>query len=475
MSQHQPGIKAGTARVNITPAEPVSMGGYGQRAGLVSRGVHDPLWAKALYVENGQERLLLISADLISIPNTLYQQVSNALVEKGLVTESELCLAASHTHSGPDVDESIVIAAPNRPYLAQLAQNLVQVGAEACAHLSPVRIKRAVGQVDFLVNRRQRQEKGLVDRRFLALQLDRLADERPLAVLFGLGCHPVCLGHDNLAISADYPGYAQRFIEAQLGVENALFVNLAEGNILPDSRPLYDSLDTRGYLGGTFEDADRIGTALAQAVLDSLSAVQPTSAVSMRVRKTTLQVKPAHHDLGTWAALRLLLAKRKIILEYLPSFRKASPFHLEPVFTLWRDASRVVIEQDMSEAEMRRLMSAVSSFLVMAMKLTNPAYRRSTPLVIQTITLGNYHLLTLPGEVLVEVSRDWQRLNTQHPEQAFVIGLANGYLGYLPHPDNFQEVNAEYKYETIMNALEPQATRLALEQAAKMIITDPRS
>jgi hypothetical protein len=76
------------------------------------------------------------------------------------------------------------------------------------------------------------------------------------AVLFGCGCHPVTLGHDNYRISADYPGFAQRMIEEEIGAENALFFNMAEGNVIPDTRGVWDSLDTRGYVGGSFKDAD---------------------------------------------------------------------------------------------------------------------------------------------------------------------------------------------------------------------------
>ena len=45
----------------------------------------------------------------------------------------------------------------------------------------------------------------------------------------------------------------------------------------------------------------------------------------------------------------------------------------------------------------------------------------------------------------------------------------SGWMVYLPHPSNFQEPGTEYKYETIMNALEPEATRLVLEQAEELL------
>jgi hypothetical protein len=89
--------------------------------------------------------------------------------------------------------------------------------------------------------------------------------------------------------------------------------------------------------------------------------------------------------------------------------------------------------------------------------------------VVQTIQLNDYRLMTLPGEVLVDVGQDWQKRNHPHEDEAFIIGLANGFMGYLPHPGNFMEDGANYKYETIMNALERDAALIALEQAEKMV------
>ena len=156
-------------------------------------------------------------------------------------------------------------------------------------------------------------------------------------------------------------------------------------------------------------------------------------------------------------------------MEYLPDFRKATPFNLKPVYTLWRDASQVVIERNMDENEMRRLMSAVSRFLIMAMKLGNPSFRKPYSLAVQVIRLGDLRILTLPGEVLVEVGQEWQERNAPFGKQAFIFGLSNGFVGYLPHPDNFKEPEADFKYETIMNALEQNATLIVLNAATEMI------
>jgi len=460
---------AGTARCDITPQGPISMGGYGQRAGKLSEGVHDALYAKVLILKIDSTQLVLITTDLLCIPEVVYRKVVDGLVSTGLAKEEEICLSASHTHSGPEMKDNLMVANIADDYNKRLIDDILATCEKAAEALVPAEIKIATGRVDFLMNRRQRSQTGLVDERVLALQVQDLEQRRGLAVLFGVGCHAVALGHDNMLLSADFPGVAQKYIEDHLGVQNALFVNLTEGNVIPESRGSWDSLDTRGYLGGKFSDAERIGSALGNEVVRCLGEAAEIVSDPIRVGKRNFQVKPNGFGLSKFKAFGEMQKSRRIILEYVPEFRKANLFHLQPVYTLWRDASLKVIEQNMTEEEMRRLMSAVSTFIVMLSKLLIPKYSRPVQVSVQTIEIGEYHLMTLPGEVLVEVGRDWQTRNRPHGDKAFIIGLANGWMGYLPHPSNFQEPGAEFKYETIMNALEPEATRLALEKAEEML------
>jgi neutral ceramidase len=462
-------LLCGVAIQEITPQSPISMGGYGQRAGLLSTGIHDPLFTKALFLKRGKNRLCIITADLISIPDAVFNRVLTSLVNEGTIDEKGLCISASHTHSGPDVEESLIIASPTREFLEGLVEKMVLAAKEAAGKLQPVGVRISTGQADFLKNRRSDIPDPLVDRRVFAVEFDHKETHRPLAILFGVGCHAVCLGHDNLQISADYPGAAQTYLEKHVGVESALFVNMAEGNVIPSTRPKYDSLDTRGYMGGTFEDSRTVGESLGREVIEALRESQTLDNPTLQSARRVISVKPSHAEMGAWSAWKNLLKERRIILEYLPGFRKATPFNLKPVYTLWRDASQVVIERNMDESEMRRLMSAVSRFLIMAMKLGNPSFRKPYSLAIQVIRLGDLRILTLPGEVLVEVGQEWQARNAPFGKQAFIFGLSNGFVGYLPHPDNFKEPEANFKYETIMNALEQNATVLALTAATEMI------
>lgn len=461
---NQIGFFAGTERVEITPKTAVSMGGFGQRSGKISQGVHDPLFAKALFLQMGEQKLLLISTDLISIPNEICVRVTRRLARKSTLCDADICLTASHTHSGPDVDQAIIIAAPMKDYLGQLTEALIEVGLKAMNAPQQVVVKLATAEVDFIKNRRQ--EGGPVDPRIFALQVLSEGTGKTLAVVFGVGCHPVCLGHDNMLISADYPGYAQRNIEQQLGAKNALFVNLSGGNTIPTTRPSMNSLDTRGYLGRDFKDAEKIGLALSAAVLDTLTN-RGEIVSDFCVKQSEVKVNPSNTHMNLFETWRKMRANRAIIMTYLPEFRKASLLKPQAIFHLWRDASDVVIKKNLSEFQMQRLMAAVSVYLMMTMRLINPATRRKQSLIFHVIKLDDYRFMTLPGEVLVEVTQDWQA-RFERANRAFIIGLSNGFMGYLPHPSNFREPGADHKYETIMNALEPQATVKAMDRAEEL-------
>jgi len=280
----------------------------------------------------------------------------------------------------------------------------------------------------------------------------------------------VTLGHDNYLISADYPGFAQRIIERELSVENALFFNMAEGNVIPNTRELWDSLDTRGYVGGTFENAENIGVRLATVVIDSLKHEQFVTEIFLSSRKSDCVVKPNLYDLDNDSATDALIKSQSIISEYLgEDSLNITPEDLTPLTTLWRDASLKVVEMEMSEEEMRRLMTAVCNYFVHLNKLFNPAQQDPIYMPVQVICIQGFNFLALPGEVLVENAFDWQARNRDMGAESFVIGLANGFMGYLPHKSNFTEPDARYRYETLMNALESAAMDIALDAGARLV------
>src|ERR1051325_2298316 len=62
-------FRAGLAAIDITPPVGWRMSGYFYKR--LSTGTHDPLQAKAMVLQQGDERVALVFCDLIGVPATL--------------------------------------------------------------------------------------------------------------------------------------------------------------------------------------------------------------------------------------------------------------------------------------------------------------------------------------------------------------------------------------------------------------------
>lgn len=224
--------RAGVARVNITPPQPMWMSGYASRNRPASGKLTD-LWAKALVLEQPPAgRAVLITLDLVGIDRQLSASICRQLETRYGFARQRIAICCSHTHTGP------VVAGTLRPlhellldqqqraaveaYAGRLRGQVIAVVGEAIEALAPVRLAWASGRATFAVNRRENREadvpalraqgklKGPSDHDVPVLALRR-ADDRLLAVLFGYACHATVLS--SYEWSGDYPGFAQIELE----------------------------------------------------------------------------------------------------------------------------------------------------------------------------------------------------------------------------------------------------------------------
>ena len=236
------GWRVGTGRAKITPTEPMWMAGYASR-NAPSKDVELDLWAKALLMEDGQQnRLLLVTLDLIGIDRGLSGELCAILQQRFGLERGQIAISTSHTHSGP------VVAKNLRPmhfyqlaehqqqqvvdYSSWLIEQIVATAEQARSSLRPVQLQWGSGQATFATNRRNNPEpevprlrssgqlNGPVDHSVPVLVA---ADEnaRPVAIVFGYACHATVLS--GYSISGDYPGYAQQELENRYPDCTALF------------------------------------------------------------------------------------------------------------------------------------------------------------------------------------------------------------------------------------------------------------
>ena len=69
-------MEAGAAKVEITPPLGTPLTGDARRLGRGALEVHDPLWARCLFLDDGETALFLVAADLCVINPDLRERVA---------------------------------------------------------------------------------------------------------------------------------------------------------------------------------------------------------------------------------------------------------------------------------------------------------------------------------------------------------------------------------------------------------------
>jgi hypothetical protein len=217
---------AGVARVDLTPSRNLPLGGYSGRMGKPLVGVHDPIYAKALWLETPEARVCLVTTDLIGSTLEIRDRIRPS--------DAAVILAASHTHSGPGALArgfwELAMGRFDGEFLEETVEKLKRVVEDARAARRPASLAFAREDVPGL-NRNRRSKEGPVDPELNVLVVrDELA--RPMAVLTNFTAHNTFLSDKNFHVSGDWAGAFQRALEERIG-GTVLYTNGAEGDVAP--------------------------------------------------------------------------------------------------------------------------------------------------------------------------------------------------------------------------------------------------
>ncbi len=242
----EPAFKVGFAKRDITPPAPTPMWGYGARHDALSQGVLEPLMAKAIVIEAGDERLAIVGTDIGRGPTVaMMEQIHKQVADKASVGTVMIC--GSHSHHGPVIELTDREGFGKGKYDAAVAYSkrlpelLIEAIVEAKNNLQPAKMGVAKKDVELNRNRHTKQTVKPVDPMLAVLRFDSV-DGKPLAVLANFAAHPVTLPGELLKFSPDYPGALQNRVESALGT-NCVFMQGASGDMSPNR----GSLDTKAY------------------------------------------------------------------------------------------------------------------------------------------------------------------------------------------------------------------------------------
>ena len=227
-------FKIGTGRRDITPKDPVPMWGYGARHDALSTGTLDPLYATALVIQAGTNKLAIVGCDLGRAPAERSLQMIRLRIKAEAGIDHSF-IAGSHTHHGPVLELSNEDGKGKGKfdaalrYYKEMEDGIVAAVVAANTNLTPA--KMATGSVrleGFNRNRHTKLEPKASDRELAVMRFDDFAN-KPLAVLVNFTAHPTMVNGAELKFSADYVGALKQSVENEMKT-TAIFMQGASGD-----------------------------------------------------------------------------------------------------------------------------------------------------------------------------------------------------------------------------------------------------
>jgi neutral ceramidase len=374
-------LRAGVAKVDITPPITIPLGGYGNRQGPAT-GIRDPLFAAVIVFDDGENKAVLITADLLQVFQETGDSIRTAINRITGIPGDYVIINVSHTHGSPWLETDI-------NYKNEVIAKIAGAVAIAANRLQPVSMGYGEGRIDFNINRRCLDEQGrcydclnpegICDHRVKVLRIDIDNRPQPMAVLMHAVCHANVLRGSNTLVSADYPGVAKTFVERAFDERTVcLFLQGCCGDI----RPYLPSTDTtsRGY-GRSGSEVDLVGCGY------SLGAEVVKVAAALRIRE---QANKRQRNFRITAV--------SDILELIADSTRAAEISFP----------REHIVNGRAEIQIRAM------------------------------RIGFIWFFGLPGEPVVEYGLQIERGMSQQ-DRIFVMGYTAGNAGYIPVEHMFEE------------------------------------
>lgn len=288
LSQKAGPLRAGTAKVDITPTPemlPIPQGV--QTLG----SIHEPIYARAIVLDNGSTKVALISVDTAGMQNAA--DVVKAVSDELKVPISHLSIASTHDHSTPTFGGGANNNKYDRgPYLALMMKGVVEAAREANAHLEPARIGFGTGKAYVNTNRDEKigatykmgyAPEGPTDRT-VAVMLVTNASGQPIAVWSNYAVHGVVMflsktKDGQSEVNGDLPGGTANYVEDRMKGVVQVWTSGAAGDQNPIFQSQYnqDAPDVHDEGAAGYAIRDVLSRRLGEEIVRVAKSIQNTT------------------------------------------------------------------------------------------------------------------------------------------------------------------------------------------------------
>ena len=425
-------LRIGFARLDVTPPLGLSLAGYFEDR--KADGILDPIQLNAVAISCGEDTLLMIAADLISMDGAQSKKI-RALIEKECgIPADHIAINCLHQHTTIRVGAGL-FGVRDGAYLEVLYRKFADVARLSLADLREARMesgeKQASEPLSFI--RRFRMKDGSVatnpygrvaeidhpvgeaDNTVRLLRFRREGGKDIALVQFCT--HPDVIGGTNF--SADWPGFVRRYVENDLANAHCVLFNGAQG----DTNHI-DPYHIQKWRDDRYGFSAHMGRVIADAVLSLWDHTDPCAVERLTAATAEVAVKTRTDGEERYEEMKAFYAAYE-------------------AGTLGRKANIAEL------GEARRIMGIRTAPIYNYVHLT-------------VFGIGDVLFVGFGGEPFTEYMH---RLRREAPCKMLLTGCnTNGSVGYLPTKAAFEEGG----YESRGTAFVPELEELVISKALQM-------
>jgi hypothetical protein len=268
-------FRAGAFKTVISPPlqdrPPVYMAGFGHNR--VAATVHDDLYARCVAFSAGPKPLVVCEVDLIGF------FLDDALRVRAKVPEADVVVASTHVHEGPDTmglwGPAVGQSGIDNDYNGFVVNGVAEAAKGALAALEPATPSLSVvhsAELDSFID--DTRPPVVHDPDLIVLSLTGKGGKR-IATVVNWANHPETLGSRNTQISADYPGFFYKRLEAKLGGMAVLWNGAVGGMQSPLGAKFKDPATGAIAPENSFRKTEVLGQRIADLAAESTGSAKP--------------------------------------------------------------------------------------------------------------------------------------------------------------------------------------------------------
>lgn len=417
-------LRAGAVAIDISPTVLPSPLGNGFKRQSVGK-IHDPLWARALVLDDGVTTLAMVVVDSTLVTREIYDDAKRVAEAATGIPTANMLMSATHNHSAPAVGE-LGLNQPDEHYPKLLRAKLAEAVIEAHRRLQPAKV--AVGAIDepsevFCRRWKIREGKvpadpfgrttdkvkmnpgglgadllepaGPVDPQVSIIAAQTL-DGRPLALFATYSLHYVG-GVPVGQFSADYFAEFANQVKQRLGGDEHFTAAMANGTS--------GDINNHDYRKVPAKDAKR---------------PEPMERCREVAAKLADRALEAYRGMTFRGDLKLGARERKLTVKHrLPTAEDVA----------W--ATKMI--GPLREEMVNEIATVQGVYAYETLRMAAPTFPKTAELKLQVMRIGDAAIATIPNEAFAQIGLNIRAASPL--KLTFTVGLANGYHGYLPTPE----------------------------------------